>query len=285
MNIKTGKLKQLLLALTAVLALAPFALGLAACGGTPAAVADAGCSPRFDVPTKQVIGNDGCRVNVAVGVDMTSTGVGTAVSGVAVNDAVQGAIDHTLMNGGRLSVGLFGSSSARSLNLVDVTAAGPGEAADLERIGNAKQLVAGMNELLTKVYSAPARQPAKLRRALSTVRGSGTDLSRAVRDLVDVATSQDGGSAIVLVTDGLTNSDYDTAALVRSGESPRSLARLLGGSVNGRRVDLAVMRGVGNVAPHLRARWTPARTDRLLEAWRIACKSFARRCVITTDIS
>ena len=272
-------------------------VGAAGCGGsTGAGTGSSGgevvttgsgssCTPQFDETTGQVTAGDGCRVNVAASVDMTSTGVGSAVPGASVNNAIQGAMDHTLKNGGRVSVDVFGSSSARALNLVDVTAAGPGEAPDLERVGTAKNLSEGMTGLLSKVYSNPASQPAKIRIALSTVHGTGTDLARVVHDQVDVSTEQDGGSAVVVVTDGINNDENDLAAMVRSGLTPKALAKKLTASADGKRADLVVLEGVGNVAPRLRARWTPLLTQKLIDTWTIACRSFGRHCVVTPDVS
>jgi hypothetical protein len=272
-----------------ILALAVSCVSLAGCGTSSSnAASNADCTTRsveFGSTGKVEAGK--CPTDTAIAIDRTAFGQGTEV-GSQVAAAVIGAASATLTNGGQLSIVMYGRDADREATIYKGSLATASQENQFSRSEQSQQIEAAIRATVAAMFAAPSQQPSQLRRALAVLEGEGSDIARSLREAIGAASKDDGNaSAVVDLTDGWNSTaDFPLPKLI-GHESTDELAQhlvALAGTGNNAKVGLIALPTIGQVPPQYQLQQSPELTDRLVKAWKLACKLLhPGKCEVSTS--
>lgn len=248
----------------AIFALAGIALclGLTACGLSGANEA---------VVRETMIPSSG-PVSLDLGIDISRTTADDALRRqylAAGATAVQEVIDR----GGRLRLSVFFSRGLQPVTLIDADVPTPEELGGVARAQQLVPLRESATDALAEALSLVPRRP-QIAQALTGLGGSGTDVAGS---LAGGIAPVGGGDILVLrLTDGIDQrwtGDLNLPADVLADRVAPVLPRA-GGEV------MVALVGIGATAEGL----STSATQRVMRAWRSACRRTGARCYVSPDL-
>ena len=247
---------------TLVLSAVMLCLGLAACGAVPSGTTD----------SKTIVPSSG-PVSVDLGVDVSQTTADEALREQYLAAGMQ-AVEAVLGRGGRLQVSVFFSKGYHGVNLLDADVPTPGEVGGIARAQEVVPIREAAEGALAEALGLIPRQPA-VADALSGLGGEGTDVAGSLAAGL-ASTGGQPNPVVLRLTDGI-DADWSDGL----GAPPKALAERIEADLPGSKYDATVgLIGIGGNATGL----SSGATERLLAAWRIACRQVATRCDIAPDL-
>jgi hypothetical protein len=241
-----------------VLSAVTLCLGIAACGVVPSGTTN----------VKTIVPSSG-PVSLDLGVDVSQTTADETLRKqyfAAGTQAVQVVLDR----GGHLAVSVFFSRGLHPVNLLDADVPTPEEVGGVARAQEVVPIREAAEGALAEALGLAPRQPA-VADALSGLGGEGTDVAGSVSAGL-AATSGQPNPVVIRLTDGI-DADWSNGL----GAPPKALAERVEADLPGSKHYATVgLVGIGGNAAGL----SSGATERLLVAWRIACKRIATRCYV-----